>query len=129
MPISLNRNPRMTHHLVTHTRIFQDDQLVIVDVGARWGFNEEWEAFGEHLRVYCFEPDEEECRRLNSSAPGGVTYLPYALGRAAGNATFYENRVSASSGIYRTNMRYFSRLLNRDNGVVVKESQIRVATL
>jgi len=72
MPISVNPNPLMTRHLVTDTRIFKDDPVVVVDVGARWGFNEEWKVFGDALRVYCFEPDKEECERLNASAGANV---------------------------------------------------------
>ena len=127
--IEINRNPSMTRYLVKDTNVFRDDPVTIVDVGARWGFNSEWEVFGKHLRVYCFEPDEEECRRLNASAARNVRYIPCALGRLAGEATFYETRLSASSGLYRTNMSYFSRLLNRDNGVTVAERTIRLQTL
>ncbi len=129
MPISLNSNPRMTRHLVTHTRIFRDDPLVVVDVGARWGFNEEWKVFGDGLRVYCFEPDQDECKRLNAAAGANVVYLPYALGAKAGDATLYHTRLSASTGLYQTNWDYFSRLLNRDNGITEKEETIRVTTL
>jgi FkbM family methyltransferase len=127
--IAINRDSRMTRFLTHKTDVFRAEPVIIVDVGARWGFNSEWEAFGEHLRVVCFEADEEECRRLNTLAPSGVKYLPYALGRRAGKATFYETRVSASSGIYKTNMDYFSRLLNRDNGVVVIERSVDLVTL
>ena len=119
----------MTRYLVGQTDIFRDDPVTIVDVGARWGFNPEWEVFGKHLRVFCFEPDEEECRRLNASAASNVRYAPCALGRSAGEATFYETRLSAGSGLYKTNMSYFSRLLNRDNGITVAERTITLQTL
>jgi FkbM family methyltransferase len=127
--IAINENPRMTKYLAGETTAFADDPVVIVDVGARWGFNSEWTAFGPHLKVYCFEPDEEECARLNKGAAKGVTYLPYALAGAVGKATFYENRVGASSGIYKTDMAYFRRLLNRDNGEVVNERVVDLSTL
>jgi len=127
--ITLNPDPRMTRYLAAETAVFAAEPVIAVDVGARWGFNSEWKAFGDHLLVYCFEPDEQECTRLNAGAPSGVTYLPHALGRSPGVATFYENSVGASSGIYKTNMNYFSRLLNRDNGVVVAERNVDVTTL
>jgi FkbM family methyltransferase len=129
MPISLNPKPEMTRHLVTNTRIFRDDPVTVVDVGARWGFNEEWKAFGNCLQVLCFEPDKEECARLNASASANVRYLPFALGAKGGDATFHHTRLSASSGLYRTNWDYFSRLLNRDNAIVEKDERIRVTTL
>src|SRR5258706_11827666 len=129
MPISLNSTHRMTRHLVRHTRIFRDDPLVVVDVGARWGFNEEWKVFGDGLNVYCFEPDKAECERLNRRASANVRYLPFALGAETREATLYHTRLSASTGLYKTNWEYFSRLLNRDNAVTEKEEKIHVTTL
>lgn len=127
--IAINRNPRMTQYLVEQMDVFRDDPVTIVDVGARWGFNPEWEVFGKHLRVYGFEPDEEECRRLNASAAPNVRYLPFALGRADGEATLYETKLSASSGLYRSDMSYLGRLTTRDNAVVVRETRVRLQTL
>ena len=129
MPISLNPKPLMTRHLVTNTRIFRDEPVTVVDVGARWGFNEEWKVYGDCLRVFCFEPDKEECERLNASAGANVKYLPFALGAQSGDATLYNTRLSASTGLYRSNWDYVSRLLNRDNAIVDKEEIIHVTTL
>lgn len=119
----------LTRHLVTATAVFRDDPLVIVDLGSRGGFNAEWRAFGAGVRIYGFEPDEVECARLNASAESNVTYLPWAIGARNGEATLYETRLNASTGLYATNMDYFGRLLNRDNGVVVAEHRIVVRTL
>src|SRR5256885_13286554 len=129
MSISLNPQPLMTRHLATNTRIFRRDPVIVVDVGARWGFNTEWNVFGESLRVYCFEPDKAECERLNASAGPNVRYLPFALGAKSGEATLYNTRLNASTGLYRTNWDYFSRLLNRDNAIVTNEETIQVRTL
>ena len=127
--IAINHNPPMTRYLVEKSDVFRNDPVTIVDVGARWGFNPEWEVFGKCLRVYCFEPDEEECRRLNASAGKNVTYIPFALGQMEGDATLYEAKLSASSGLYKTNMNYFSRLLNREDGTTVAEKNIKLQTL
>jgi FkbM family methyltransferase len=124
----LKKPAPMTSYL-TGLGVFRDDPVVIVDVGARWGHNSEWSAFGGDARVYCFEADEKECKRLNAAAPPQVRYLPYALGRTSGRAKFYEQKVNASSGLYKTNMEYFSRLLNRDNGVVVRERMVETTPL
>ena len=118
----------MTKYLV-EAGAFRDDPVTIVDVGARWGINSEWKIFGGALRAYCFEPDRVECERLNASGDPNVTYIPAALGRRNEDATLYETKLGASTGLYRTNMDYFSRLLNRDNAQVVKEHRIEVTTL
>jgi FkbM family methyltransferase len=126
--ISTNLDPLMTRHLV-ETGAFAKDPVVIVDVGARWGFNAEWKAFGNALQVYCFEPDEEECKRLNSASSGNVKYIPAALGCHEHEATLFETKLVASTGLYKTNMDFFSRMLNRDNAEVVKEHRVQVTTL
>jgi FkbM family methyltransferase len=121
--------PGLTRYLVTETEIFRDDPFVIIDVGSRGGFNAEWRAFGDRAKIYGFEPDEVECARLNAEAAPGITYLPWALGGSSGLATLYESKLSASTGLYRTNMTYFGRLLNRDNGIVAAERQVSLRTL
>lgn len=126
--ISTNLNPLMTRHLVS-AGTFAADPIVIVDVGARWGFNAEWNVLGSALQIYCFEPDQAECDRLNSIACPNVKYIPAALGKSSAEMTLYEARLGASTGLYKTNMRFFSRLLNRDNAEVVKQHRIHVTTL
>ena len=127
--IDVAPDPGLTRHLVTATAVFRDDPVVIVDLGSRGGFNAEWKAFSSGVRIYGFEPDKAECARLNAAAKPGVTYLPWAIGARSGEATLYETRLNASTGLYATNMDYFGRLLNRENGVVVAEHRIVVRTL
>jgi FkbM family methyltransferase len=126
--ISVNYNPAMTRYL-GEAGYFRDDPVTIIDVGARGGFRGEWGAFGAALKLIGFEPEETECARLNADAPSNVRYLPVALGRQNGSAVLYEAQLNYSSGLYRTNMEYFSRLLNRANGEVVGEHVISVSTL
>lgn len=129
MALALNSNPTMTRYLVEEKRVFADNPLVIVDVGARWGMNSEWSVFGDQMRVLCFEADKEECARLAEKAPPFVQYIPAAVGRSAGVATLYMSKLAASTSLYKTQMDYFGRLVNRDNGVVVGEQIVEVRPL
>ena len=126
--LAINPCPSMTKYIV-ESGLLRDDPVTIVDVGARGGFNPEWRALGDSLRMICFEPDEEECARLAASAPSNVTYIPAALGRETRAATLYVTQLEASSGLYPTNMEYFSRLLNRDNGRIARERRVQLVTL
>src|SRR5947207_2523814 len=46
-----------------------DDQIVVVDVGARGATEEsKWRFLGDRLVLYGFEPDADECARLNAVA-------------------------------------------------------------
>lgn len=120
----------MTRYLLERTSVFgAHDPIIIIDVGSRGGFNSEWRVFGSQAKIFGFEPDQDECARLNAQAPPNVTYIPCALGGANGPAILYHTKLAASSGLYRTNMEYFGRLLNRDNGVTVAEREISVRTL
>ena len=127
--IAVNPNPAMCRHLTRNTKLFQEDPIVIIDVGARDGFNVEWNTLGEGMRVFCFEPDAAECARLNAAAPHHVNYIPAAVGRARQAQTLYEARLSYSTGLYPSNMEFFPRLLNGKNGEVVGEQEIWIETL
>ena len=119
----------MVAHLVRDLCVFERDPIVIFDIGARGGVNLEWAIFGNQIRVYCFEPDEEECNRLRAEAPPEVHYIASAVGRASGVATLFEAKLPYSSGLYKTRMEYFERFLNRDNGVTVAERTVLVKSL
>ncbi|WP_170921221.1 FkbM family methyltransferase [Enhydrobacter aerosaccus] len=119
----------MTRYLVEEKQIFASNPVIVVDVGARAGVNAEWAVFGDQARIYCFEPEQEECARLAASAPAHVTYIPAALGAVTGQATLYESRLAFSTGLYKTRMEYFGRFTNRDNGEVVAEHTIFVKSL
>ena len=124
-----NYAPLMTSFLVKETMIFRNDPVVIFDIGARGGVGREWDVLGDQLRAYAFEPDEEECRRLAANAPAHLTYIPKALGKSSGSQTLYWTSLPDSAGLYRTRMDYFNRLLNRDNGVTVREGKVNVTSL
>jgi FkbM family methyltransferase len=54
--------------------------VTLIDVGARWGAVSLWNEFGTKGRLICFEPDAEECKRLNSLKENeNVIYVPMAL--------------------------------------------------
>jgi hypothetical protein len=46
----------------------KDPSIVILDIGCRWGFAEKFlnqKHFG-NFKIYGFDPDKEECARLQS---------------------------------------------------------------
>jgi FkbM family methyltransferase len=76
-----------------------DEDLVVVDVGARWGVGERWRPFGPRVRVVGFDPDEAECDRLNAIEPD-VLYVPAALGSREGPAVLHLTVEPACSSLY-----------------------------
>ncbi|HVL51216.1 MAG TPA: FkbM family methyltransferase [Actinomycetota bacterium] len=75
--------------------------LTVVDVGCRWGPAEQWSKL-PNVRLYGFDPDPEECERLNRAAGGNrrVTYVPAALGAAPGEAKLHLAAEPACSSLY-----------------------------
>src|SRR5438552_1812608 len=108
MPVlHINYAPAMTRHLVA-AGAFRKDPLVVVDVGARGGVESYWQAFGEDLRVIAFEPDAEECARLNQ---GAIRYLPFAISKDGGRKPFFIHKYPGASSLYRVSPDY-SRFAN-----------------
>src|SRR6266851_54089 len=101
----------MCRYLTQDLGAFNNDPIMAVDIGARDGFSSEWSVFASGARIFGFEPDQAECARLNATAPPHVTYIPTALGRARQEQTLYEANLSYSTGLYASNMEFFSRLL------------------
>jgi len=83
-----------------------EEPVRLVDVGARGGVDQRWEPYYPVLDVLGFEPDPAECERLNEAArslPYRSRFLPYALGRDAGEVTFNVCRWPVASSVYEPN--------------------------
>ena len=115
----------MTRWLV-EAGAFTHAPLVVVDVGARGGIEWFWKAFGEGVCIIAFEPDAQECARLQAEAPTSTTYLPLALDAARGKRTLHVARFAAASSFYPNDQAWCSRFDVGESLIV--DSQIEVAT-
>lgn len=121
---NINSSPRLTQHLVA-SRVFEQKPLVIVDIGARGGFEQHWSLYGDQVKLIGFEADAEECERLNqqTSNPGNH-FFPVALHRNRGQKTFYVTAHPDSSGSYPPDMNIVRRFPDEVNLSVVKTVEI-----
>lgn len=56
-------------------------QFTVIDVGCSGGIDPIWRLFGSGLRAFGFDPNLEECRRLNAAETlHGVEYVPAFVG-------------------------------------------------
>ena len=65
----LHTNPRFTKYLI-EKKVFDKDHMVVVDVGARKGFEKHWGYYGNQVELIGFEPNAdsfEECVRNKSN--------------------------------------------------------------
>ena len=75
--------------------------LNIVDVGARWGDCESWFRLAPLGRLFGFEPDAEECSRLNCQTNHACDqFFPYGLGKVDGEALLHVTRQHACSSLF-----------------------------
>lgn len=80
-----------------------ESNLVIIDVGCRWGLADMWSSLGKRATIIGFDPDEQECTRLASQygGPCDVHFVPEALGSAPGSRTLFTTLEPACSSIFR----------------------------
>jgi len=116
---NINTSPRFIQHLVA-SRAFEHRPLVIVDVGARGGFEEHWALYGDQAKLIGFEADANECERLNQQEPGfGKRFYPVALHQNTDRRKFYCTAYPASSSFYPPDMKQVQRFPDKVNLVVV----------
>ena len=89
--------------------IIGDSSIVLVDVGARGGLAPKWQPLKDSLKVIGFEPDEEECQRLNAAAGSSRVYYPIALAGNRGTIRLNITRNADCASIIEPN----TELLNR----------------
>ena len=83
-------------------KAFNSRKFVLVDIGARGGPKLQWQAFGGQIKVIGFEPDKEECERLNKSRNvNHEQYFPVALHKDERVRTFYIADNAPSCGFYK----------------------------
>lgn len=76
--------------------------IVVVDVGCRWGFAEDFLPVIDRYKVYGFDPDPQECERLNRQYDHpAIQAVPLALGQENAWQTLYHTQEPACSSLYR----------------------------
>jgi FkbM family methyltransferase len=84
--------------------------LAVVDVGALWGILPELHPIEDFVSAVGFDPDAEECERLNGAAhERGLQqrFLPYAVTGADERRIFHLTRKGASSSLLEPNRTFF----------------------
>lgn len=91
------------------TGMLNSEPMTVLDVGARSANIGRWRAFGQNLRYFGFEPDEEECNFLNDAAchkqvPWEERYFPIALGKENEQRTLYITKKPQCSSLLEPNI-------------------------
>ncbi len=106
-----------------------DRPVVAIDVGSRDGFREPWLGLKPNAMLFGFDPDPEECQRLEASAGPGERYVPLALGAQPGTATLYLTRDPQSSSLYPPSLPALERYPELWRHEPVSEAQLELTTI
>jgi FkbM family methyltransferase len=100
----LDRSPLAAQDLSALAGLL-DRRVVAIDVGSRDGVREAWRALKPNALLVGFDPDPQECARLNAAAgdPEHERYEPFALGARPGQAVLNLTRDPQSSSLYPPN--------------------------
>jgi FkbM family methyltransferase len=127
LDLNLNYQARLTRYLIS-SGVFSEEPFVVVDVGSRGGVMSHLRQLWPCVKIICFEPDEDECRRLNKESLYGEIHYPYALAEGEIERIFYVTKFPPSSGLYHPGT-FMQRLANGGNAEVVEEIKIKTTTL
>ncbi len=123
----LHPNPRFTKYLV-EKRAFEQDPLVVIDAGARKGFEKHWNHYEDQIKLIGFEPNEDsykECIEKKSSSK--TEYYPFALGRERGEKDFYITTYLSGCSLMKPDLQVAQRF-GFEKNVTVKD-KISVQTI
>jgi FkbM family methyltransferase len=117
---NINTSPKLIEHLVA-SGAFSEKCLLVVDVGARGGFEKHWSWYGDQVKLFGFEADTKECERLNrQNTQNGNRFFPTALHRDRGRKPFYITAYTSSSGFFQPDAQKLQRFPDRVNLSVVQ---------
>lgn len=117
-------------------RAFSYFPLVIADVGVRLGFDHAWDIFADQCIQVGFEPDAEECARLEaeyaikkSQNLPREQYESIALWENIGTQTLYVPRHISATSCFPPNQAFYRRLPEQLPMEIVKTIEIPTTTL
>jgi FkbM family methyltransferase len=115
---------------VTRFKTLLGRNLVVADVGCRWGFAEFLQQLSPHIVLYGFDPDPVECERLRTLYKDpNIHLVPLGLTDVPGERTLYMTREMACSSLYRPDPSLTSSLPELACASEVGRSKIPVTTL
>jgi FkbM family methyltransferase len=128
MPInSTNGQPRSLGYL-QEILSSHDDRFVLMDIGARDGVMPQWKPIADVARIIGFEPDRDECDRLNGRSTG-VEFIPSALAAGPGERPFYLTELEYCYGFMPCDEKYFGRFPNAINNAVRSQITLQADSL
>jgi FkbM family methyltransferase len=105
--------------------------LVVIDAGCRWGFAQAWERLGPHSVIIGFDPDEDECARLQQLYEDNaqVRVVAKGLGATAEHAVLHITEDPGGCSLFPSVPDVVERHPGLAGGRVTGTSEVAVVTL
>jgi len=110
------------------------DPVVVIDIGARGGFDPRLQIFGEQIKYVGFEPDPAEAGRLKESIQlAGREQHEFiyqaALWEKDATLPLYIQRSKESTSVFKPNMAFFGRLPDPKANENIGQTSVDATTL
>jgi FkbM family methyltransferase len=122
---------RKIDSLVRALKFSKEISINIIDVGARFGLNTPWDQLNaSHISMIGFEPDEEECKKLNlnNKLPNTV-YLPTGLSDIEEELPLYITEQPGCSSIYEPNLDFINKFYSGNQFHVKRKWDLKMVPL
>lgn len=110
---------------------FLTDNLLVLDIGCRWGFSPQWDALGERVSLIGFDADEGEIHRLETEYAGrpNTRFVARTLGTEPGRAVLYQTREPGASSVFKPDIAHMSHLPEWEGWHIDDEVVVEVTAL
>lgn len=106
--------------------------IVVLDVGCRWGFADKFIQNNslEDMLIYGFDPDIEECKRLEGIYNNdNIKLVPVGLANKPGKRTLYLTKEPACSSLYKPNEKLTRDYPALDCAKETNQIEVNISTL
>lgn len=108
----------------------QTKELIIVDAGCRWGFADSFTKHIDKIKLFGFDPDEEECEKLEKLySSDRITLVPLGLADSERKGCIHITKEPACSSVFEPIETLIENCPVLANVQKVKETEIQLTTL
>ena len=108
---------------------YQKSPLLLIDIGASGGLEDNWQPAEKYLKVLGFEPDKAAWEKLNKQKKENYKYLNTGLYSNKGSVNFNVAKKQKVSSIYSPNLKLLKQFPEVDRFEIIKTVKIEVDSL
>ncbi len=110
-------------------KLIQNENIVLVDIGASGGMQDKWKKLKEKITFIGFEPDERAFKELKSKNDSKSIYFNTAVYKNKEKIDLYLTKRQEVSSIYKPNRKFLNKFPNANRFDVVEKHQMDADTI